>query len=104
MKGLAEMPFDDKTFLHWWHTVPNGMPMTAKPSKLTNFLFLPPYFEGEGFDTLHLAGDKVDILWLVPITDKECQYARENGSQALEEVLVQGDLDPVVDEARESLV
>ncbi len=39
LKGLAEMPFDDSTFLHWWHTVPNGMPMTAKPSLLTSYFF-----------------------------------------------------------------
>lgn len=43
LKGLAEMPSEDNTFLHWWHTVPNGMPMTATPSLLTNFFFLPPY-------------------------------------------------------------
>ncbi len=52
LKGLAAMPFDDDTFLHWCHSVPNGMPMTAKPSLLTNFFFLPPSFEAEDFDSL----------------------------------------------------
>src|SRR4030095_2254037 len=30
LKGLAEMPFDQDTFLHWHHTVPNGHPLTAE--------------------------------------------------------------------------
>ena len=29
LKGLAEMPSDDDTFLSYRNTVPNGMPMTA---------------------------------------------------------------------------
>src|SRR5688572_3354144 len=40
LKGLAQLPFEKNTSLHWWHTVPNGMPMTAKPSLLTSFFFL----------------------------------------------------------------
>lgn len=104
LKGLAEMPFDDSTFLHWHHTVPNGMPMTATPSLLTDFFFLPPYFEQPGFDTLTLEGDNVDILWLIPITGAERDFAITNGSQALEDLFAEKELSPVVDEARESLV
>jgi hypothetical protein len=86
MKGLAEMPFDDRIFLHWFHTVPNGMPMTAKPSLLTSFFFLPPYFEEKGFDSLKLGRSKVDILWLVPITEAERVYAAKHGSERLEKL------------------
>ena len=42
LKGLAEMPFDNNTHLHWLHTVPNGMPMTASPSLLTSSSFFRP--------------------------------------------------------------
>ena len=104
LKGLAKMPFNDKTYLHWYHTVPNGQPMTAKPSELTSFFFLPPYFEDPKFDNLHIDGDKVDILWMIPITEREREYAIENGSQALEEVFKKAEMDPVVDEERTSLV
>lgn len=52
MKRLAEYPFTDNTFLYWNHTVPNGKPMTAQPSLLTAYMFLPPYFEARGFDPL----------------------------------------------------
>jgi|SRR5687767_5608291 hypothetical protein len=104
LKGLAEMPFVDDTYLHWHHTVPNGQPMTAKPSVLTAFFFLPPYFEDEVFDTLEVGGDKVDFLMLLPITESERQYAIEHGSQALEAVfMADAEFDGVVDEARQPL-
>jgi len=41
LKGLAENAVRDDTFLHWGHSVVNGMPMTAKPSLLSNFFFYP---------------------------------------------------------------
>lgn len=104
LKGLAEMPFDDDTFLHWRHTVPNGMPMTAKPSLLTNFFFLPPYFEPQGFDRLRIEGDRVNILWMIPITDEELAFKLENGGDALEELFVENRLPQVIDETRGSLV
>ncbi|MBN2291075.1 MAG: suppressor of fused domain protein [Pirellulales bacterium] len=104
LKGLAEMPFEDDTFLHWYHTVPNGKPMTAEPSNLTSFFFLPPYFEEPQFADLKIEGDAVDFLWMIPITESERQYAMDKGSQALEEVFEKAGLDIVVDETRESLV
>jgi hypothetical protein len=96
LKGLAEMPLEEKTFLHWWHTVPNGKPMTAEPSLLTNFFFLPPYFEEPKFDSLHLDGEKVDFLWMIPITEAEREYAIQNGGQALEELFEESEMHPVV--------
>jgi hypothetical protein len=104
LKGLAEMPFDDHTCLHWWHTVPNGMPMTAKPSLLTSYFFLPPYFEDEDFGGLQLDGDLVDFLWMVPITEAEREFAREHGSQALEDRMREVDLSHILDESRKSIV
>ena len=104
LKRLAEMPFDNKTFLHWHHTVPSRKPMTDLPSKLTTSFFLPPFFESEEFDTLKIDGDGVNILWLVPITDSEREFAVKNGGQALEDLMVENELDPIVYEPRESLV
>jgi hypothetical protein len=104
LKGLSEMPFEERTFLHWHHTVPNGQPMTARPSELTGFFFLPPYFEKPEFDTLEVNGDKVDILWLVPITEAERLYAIEHGGEALEAVLMEADVDPAINESRRSMV
>ena len=104
LKLLADMPFADDTFLHWWHTVPYGMSMIPERSLLTSAFFLPPYFEEEDFDTLEVLGDKIDILWMIPITDSELQYKLDYGGQALEELLSQKELNPVVDERRGSVV
>jgi hypothetical protein len=104
LKVLAEMPFQENTHLHWWHTVPFGMPVTGEPSLLTSFFFLPPYFEPEGFTEFELDGDRVDFLWLIPITEAEREYAVEHGSQELEKVFEDAEFSPVVDESRSSLV
>jgi hypothetical protein len=104
LKDLAEMPFEESTYLHWWHTVPNGKPMTTRPSLLTSFFFLPPYFEQNGFDSLMLEGDPVDFLWMIPITEKEREYAINNGSLQLEKKIEEFNLSPVVDEARKSII
>jgi hypothetical protein len=104
LKGMAEMPFDANTYLHWHHTVPNGRAMTAEPSLLTSYFFLPPYFESEGFDSLVVGGDRVHILMLIPITEAEREYAVEHGSQALEDIMSEVEFDPVVEESRGSLI
>lgn len=105
LKGLAEMPFLDSTFLHWYHTVQNGTPMTSGPSLLTAFLLLPPYFADEGLERLEIDGDKVQFMLVVPITEAERQFAVGNGSRALEEVFADAEYVPlVVDEERESAV
>ena len=104
LKGMAEMPFDDDTFLYWGHTVPNGKPMTAEPSQLTSFFFDMPYFEDPKFSNLTIEGDDVVFLWLRPITEAERSYAVEHGGMALSDLFASLDADQVVDEQRESLV
>ncbi|MEM7312637.1 MAG: suppressor of fused domain protein [Planctomycetota bacterium] len=78
LKNLAEMPTDDDVFLSYRHTVPNGMPMTAKPSLLTSYLFYYPLFEIEEFSPMVVDGDGVDILLLLPITEGEREFAMQN--------------------------
>ncbi len=104
LKGLAEMPFENSTCLHWWHTVPNGMPMTAKLSLLTSFFFLPPYFESEDFANFQLDDDQVDFLWMIPITEAEREYAIEHGSQQLASRFEDAKMSRIVDESRQSVV
>lgn len=104
LKGLAEMPFTDGTFLSYRHTVPNGKPMTATESLLTSFFFVNPIFAPEGFSPMKIERDDTDILLLIPITELERQYAKAKGSEALISRFAEREFDPVVDETRESVV
>lgn len=83
MKGLAEMPFESKTFVHWFHTVTTGKPTSSEASVLTNFLFVPPVFEAKALEGLSIAEERVDVLQLLPITDAGLQYKLTNGAAAL---------------------
>ena len=104
LKGLAEMPFDDDTFLYWGHTVPNGKPMTVEPSHLTSFFFDQPYLEDPQVGDLTIDGDDVVFLWLRPITESERAYAIDHGGRALSDLFTSLDADRVVDEQREPFV
>ena len=104
LKLLAEMPFEENSYMHWFHTISVGEPVTKRQTELTCTFLLPPFFEKPGFDTLHIGGDKVDFLMMVPITLQERHYAKQNGGQALLEVLEEANFGPVVDENRKSLV
>jgi len=104
LKGLAEMPSDDDTFLSYRHTVPNGMPMTAKPSLLTSYFFVHPLMVPDNFSPMKVDGDDTDILLLIPITEMERRYAQERGSEELISLFGNRGLDPVVDENRQSFV
>ena len=104
LKDIAEMPFKNKTFLHWHHTISNGQPVDKELDELTSYFFLPPYFEQPEFDKLYIDKDKVDILWLLPITERERECAIENGGQVLEEAFIKAELNILVDEKRNSLI
>jgi len=104
LKTLAEMPFKEKTFFYWYHTVLYGEPMMPEPSELTSVFFLPPCFEKPKFDTLQIAGEKVNILWVVPITEREREYVIQEGNAALIDVFQKAEMDPMIDEKRKSLI
>jgi hypothetical protein len=84
--------------------VPNGMPMTAEPSELTSFFFVPTRDESPELAKLSIGGDRVDFLVLVPITESERAYAIEHSSAALVTLMDDSGFRLVVDEGRSSLV
>jgi hypothetical protein len=104
LKLLAEYPFEHQTWIHAWHSVDAGAPL-APGSQLTAFFVLPPAMEDpQSFDRLVVAGEAVDILWVVPITGAEQAFALEHGPQALEEILFEADFEVLLDPGRKSLV
>ncbi len=104
LKLLAEMPFEENSYMHWFHTISVGEPVTVRQTELTCAFLVPPLFEKPKFDTLEIGRDKVDFLMMVPITIQERYYAKQNGGPALLEVFEEANLGPVFDENRASLV
>jgi hypothetical protein len=104
LKGLAEMPFERASCLHWARTVPNGRPITEEASELTGFFFCPPICEPQKFEDFSLDEDRVAFLMVVPITDAERVYAIEHGSAALGKLMEDSRFNFVVDVKRVSLV
>ena len=103
LKGLAEMPFQRATCLHWGHTVPNGEPI-IDDSEFTSFIFVPPSCETEEFEDFSVDGDHVAFLMVVPITEAERAYAIEHGSAALGKLMEDSKFNFIIDDKRKPLV
>lgn len=90
LRTTARFPYDYNTWVCGGHTIPNGTPPQ-------------PIFPGTPFDTLlligsvidpdsrlgdrlELDGDRVEFLWVVPITSAEREYKLRHGTAALLDV------------------
>jgi hypothetical protein len=61
-------------------------PLEKNPSsKHTHLLATFPYPDGEGFPEIFSEEKEILFLWLLPITDAEVEFIRENGYPAFEE-------------------
>ncbi len=104
LKALAEFPSRQKTYLYWFHTwTPNGL-LTETAPQLTSCLLLPPHLDDNSQNELRIDGDRVEFLWVLPITERECSYAVQNGSGTLEKALMTSGLDLFDYEGRNSVV
>jgi hypothetical protein len=84
---LVVFPFVDKTFVSMGHTV--GLSEAINDSgSLNAVVLLKTLFRGhaEVFDAVRVAGDAVNFLWVVPITESERQYKQVHGLDALLDV------------------
>lgn len=104
LKQLAEYPFQEETYLHFGHTVDGGGPVAPTPCTLTAFLVWEPVFEEDPLAELLVEGDRVDFLWVVPLTAAELAFKLEHGSMELVKRFEETGLDPVVDTQRPSVV
>jgi hypothetical protein len=86
VKDLASYAEAKHTFLHWFHLLPLGRRLREDAS-VTHVLLTVPPISDAGFSTVQLEGKRIDILWVVPITESEWSFARRQGIDALEELL-----------------
>jgi len=107
IRFLAEFPHTFKTWLSCGHTLPNGDPPEPflPGSLLTTAFLIAPYFEEPGVPTaLKLGGETVNLLWMVLISDAECELKLSRGSDALVDVFEAGNLPRTIDLSRASYV
>jgi ribosomal protein L27 len=90
LRKLAHFPHDQKSWFGTFHTMVNGNPPAPlwDTESMNSILFLPPVVkEDMNFhEQLVLDGDGVDLLWVVPITEKECEFKLSKGIDALLEI------------------
>jgi hypothetical protein len=72
-------------------------------SECDHFLIALPYLQGPAFEHCHVGKDLVRILWLLPITASEAEFAKRYGVESLEQRFEHRKID-VVDVARKSVV
>ena len=77
--GLALTPFAHKYFVHWEHLCCLDDNIIPKETGISNVLFLLPFYEDQRFaDNLYIKDDKVDLLWVVPITGPEFEQCQQD--------------------------
>lgn len=69
--------------LGWGELVPIGEPWLAG-SQCAEFLLSTPYPFSPDLQTTDVDGRRVDLLWLLPVTDEESTFMLANGQEALE--------------------
>lgn len=69
---LSTYPFEYGEAFLPGDTLPLSNPISSN-SKLTSLLLLEPFLENSNFQVMDIHGRLVDILWVLPITQKECE-------------------------------
>jgi hypothetical protein len=93
---LAHGRYGDSKPLDYWHRVPLGGSIT-RDSLLRHLLIAPP----DGYPAqFSLASGRVDLLHVVGVTEKERDYGKAHGSEALLNLLKEHDAFPVTDPDR----
>jgi len=86
LRWLAHFPHDQKTWIGAFHTIPNGNPAPALWGTAMDTIFLlPPLVKKDQNlqQDLILDGDGVEFLWLVPLTNAECQLKLAKGASTI---------------------
>ncbi len=91
--GLALTPFAHNNFVHWEHLCCLDDNKIPKKTGIAHVLYMPPFFEDISFgNTLYINGDKVDPLWIIPITEPEFEQCLEkNGDREIAKKLMQAE-------------
>ncbi|WCL51318.1 suppressor of fused domain protein [Leptospira sp. GIMC2001] len=90
LRTLAHFPHDNKTWLASGHTLPNGNPpeyIFENSPELTTFLLLDPLISSDRSIDINIAGNPLQLLWVLPISDAECKFKLEKGTDGFLDIL-----------------
>lgn len=108
LRWVARFPHDQKTWLSFGHTIPNGDPPAPfwGSDILDTLLFMPTIVQRDQRlqEELVLAGDPVDFLWVVPLSTPECNLKLEKGFGAILNLFDKNRHPHVFDPTRKSYV
>lgn len=87
LRRLAHFVHDNRTWLHWGHTMPNGQPpeLLFDTARLDTLFFMPSIVKPDSTlnDRLKIDAEPVQLIWCVPITIAEFQLKLDDGTDAL---------------------
>ena len=85
----ANLPWSRYTWLGNGHTVPcDALPANRQGPPFTAVMLLTHPVGAPEVELPSYRGDRVNLLWMVPITERELSFAIEHGSPALVSKLV----------------
>jgi hypothetical protein len=108
LRWVARFPHDQKTWLSFGHTLPNGNPPAAfwGSEILDTLLFMPTIVHRDQKlpKELVLDGDPVHFLWVVPLSTPECNLKLAKGFGAILDLFEKNRHPHVFDPNRRSYV
>jgi hypothetical protein len=95
LKILARLPLNEKSWLGWGHTIPNGEPF-ADNTRLCTILLLNPGSFGEKSAVCTLpGGERINFYQMVPLYDEETRFKLKINAQIFSDFLDQEALEYV---------
>ncbi len=107
LRRVAHFPHDNSSYLGIGHTLPISSSGIFKSNpQLTTLLFMPSFVEEDMKlkETLKIKDSPVNLLWVVPISDAECNLKLKAGISGILDVFDKNEHSFVFDENRKGYV
>lgn len=83
LRRLARLPMEQKTWLGWGHTVPNGRPFAVNTDLSSVILTRPAEIPEQGAVCDLQDGSEVNFYQVVPLYNEELEYKLEHDAESL---------------------
>lgn len=106
LKKIGRLPHQNKTWIGWGHTIPNGNPVqTIADTQFTGVILMPSILLPDDFYKLRTKdGNTIRFYGLVPLYQAEMDLKLNTSLEALEAKLDQHDVDIFLDKQRANMV